>query len=101
MNWMKEVKAAQQRRVDKIARNKKLDAALKTAFESGHNADKQNALAYQMGQLDPQSLSGRFLSRQQQAAQASDAFWAAAGQRNMAQSLGLGGIFGGALHITP
>ena len=66
MSWRKEYKAAQQRRVDKIARNKKLGAALKTAFESGRNTDKQNALAYQMK-----------------------------------QSLGLGGLFGGALHITP
>ncbi|KKN77690.1 hypothetical protein LCGC14_0358160 [marine sediment metagenome] len=53
MSWRKEYKAARQRRVDKIARNKKLDAALDTAFESGRNFDKQNALSRQMGQFEP------------------------------------------------
>ena len=93
MSWRKEYKAAIKRRVDKIARRKTFDIAI---------TDKEIAEARGMGQINPYSPSGLFLAQQMmQRNDAQQAYQLRSPFAGMLGSLGLGGLYGGALHITP
>ena len=99
MSWRKEYKAAIQRRLDKVANRKKVDDLINNAFTSGRGNVLQEQHRKQFSQLNQSSLMQNARRRQQMTvAQQQNPL---GGPCNLFGSLGLGGLFGGTLHITP